>query len=171
MFRLVWLFLVCCLALCLELELAYFGLLFPAALFTAFYLGLAFRLGTGVVSGLLVALVAEILLARRATLVPLFVPLWAFLWVFGRWGDRLSLLNQALAGLGLAWAHAGYYVVAENLYFRAGWCLLSGPHALALFLKAGLVGALLTPLLIAGLDWVADRTGVRSFAYGTGGSV
>lgn len=170
MFRLMWLFLVCFLCLGLELGLAQYGLLFPGALFAAFYLGLAFGLGRGVACGLVVAVVAEILLARRTTIVPLFAPLWVFLLVFGRFGDRLSRVNQALAGLGLAWGHAGYYLLGENLCFGAGWCLLSGPHALTLFLKAGLGGAILVPLLIAGLDFLADRVAVELFAYGTGGT-
>lgn len=170
MFRLMWLFLLCFLFLCLELGLAQYDILFPAALFTAFYLGLAFGLGTGVVCGLVVAVVAEILLARSTTILPLFAPFWVFLLVFGRFGDRLSLVNQALAGLGLAWGQAGYYLLFENLHLGAGWCLLSGPHVVTLFLKAGIAGTVLAPLLIAGLDFLAERVEVELFAYGTGGT-
>ena len=45
--RLFWLFLLCCTAIALEVTLANVSVLFPACVFVAFYVGLAFGLRRG----------------------------------------------------------------------------------------------------------------------------
>ncbi len=169
MVRASWLVLIGALLLALEVLLGDWAIIFPASLFATFYLALAFGMRRGMVCGLVLAVVGEILQGRSTTVVPLFLPLFFFLVIYRRFGDRGSVINHAVSGLGLAAANAAYLLVLENIHFRHGWSLLSGPSAIRLFLTSAIAGMLLIPFLIQLLDFLAERLEIERFTVQTVG--
>ena len=167
MLRVCWLLLICFLLLQLELLLAWHGVLFPAALFAGFYIGLAFNARRGLVCGMAVAVCVEVMLYRQATCLPLFLPLALHIRVYERYGSRLSLVNQTVSGVVLGAAYAAWTLVTENVHLHHGWSLLSGSTVLRVWVGGTLAGLLLCPLLILTLDAVAGWMAVERFRVQT----
>lgn len=169
MLRWIWMFLCSFAMLWLEIQLARAGILFPGALFVTFYFGISEGLRQGMICGMLTGACAEVILARTFSGLPLFLLVYIFLVYFRQYGDRISIINHALAGLGLGMLNAAYVLTVENLHLRQGWSLLSGSRALGLFALAALAGLVLPPLLIPVLDFLAARLGLPRFQIQTGG--
>ncbi len=143
-------------------------IIFPGGLFVAFYFGIACNIRFGIACGILVMLCSEVVLGRSFTGILLFVPLFFYLRYFERFGDRTSTINHALGGLLMATMNAGFYLFFENLHFRHGWSLLSGPRAFGLFGAAAAGGLIATPILVLAIDFVAAYVCVPRFQIQTG---
>jgi hypothetical protein len=156
-----WFLVISFLLLWFELLFAKVNIIFPAAFVVCFYLGVAYNIRVGLTCGLILAVISEIIFARRMTILPLFVLLIAFNYAWGRFGDRTSIINHAISGFLLATVYSGFYVFTQNLY-ESGWYLSISKTVLLLSL-AVFSTALVLPLLIHSLDWLASRMNVRQF--------
>ncbi len=169
MLRFYWLFLICFVLLVLEFLLSTWSVIFPTAIFAAFYIGLAFGPRRGMLCGAMVGVVSEVMFARQITVLPLLLPFVFFLIVFRKFGNRHSVINHAVAGLGLSSTYAAYFLVLENIHFLHGWSLLSGPSAVWLFVLGGLPGLFIFPGLIWLFDTLAEKMQIERFTVQTAG--
>ena len=158
-----WTFVVSCFLLYGELLFAKGQLIFPAGMFVCFYLGVTRSTTTGMTAGILTACCSEMILGRSFTNLPLFAFMVILLKLFRSFGDRLSIFNQVVIGGILSASNAGYYVFFENVHFRHGWSLLSGPRAVTIFLSSIVTGLVTFPIMILLLDKISEYVRVEPF--------
>ena len=156
-----WFLVISFMLLFMELLFSSVNIIFPAAFIACFYLGVAYNIHVGLICGLMLAVVSEIIFGRTMTILPLFIILVFFHYAWDKFGDPTSMINHAISGVFLSAIYAGFYIVSQNIY-ENGW-YLSFNKTLILIVLAIVSTAILMPLIIYLLDWLAARMHIRQF--------
>ncbi len=158
----LWIFVVCFTAVMVEILCCNMGIILPGALFVSYYVMVCHGIPIGAVAGAAACVVVEVALGRPFTAMPLLLPLVALGYFWRHYGDRRSMVPQALSGILIGITYA---LFCNGFGGNPMVLLLSqGASSLALDVAVtAIMSALWLPGLVVAWDAVSSIIGSDTF--------